>query len=445
VARTVRSAKLETRDARLKLERLSGDKPHWEDVHKGLAIGYRPGSAAWIIRVHIGGTSYRHQKIGKADDFAAANGKDILSFRQVAKLAHIVYDELRDATKVGPDRGKPYTVADAIAAYLAFLEKKPKGAARDARWRANALILPQLGNVPLAKLMKERLQAWLDATAASPPRLRTRNGSEQQFRVIDPADETARRRRQASAKRVWTTLKAALNQAWRNGKVDSDKEWRSLRPFEDVDAARVRWHSKDECRRLINAAQGAFRNLVRAALLSGCRYGALATMKVGDFTVYSVRQRNGTVVRQGSIHIVVYKGRGRPKHIDVALNDEGTEFFERLTAGRAPEALMLLKDDGGPWGKSHQDRLIEEASRNAGIEPPTNFNALRHTWASQAVMDGVPLMVVAKNMGHSDSRMVEKHYGHLAPSYIAEQIRQFGPRFGALPEDDIVTPLGGSD
>jgi hypothetical protein len=35
-------------------------------------------------------------------------------------------------------------------------------------------------------------------------------------------------------------------------------------------------------------------------------------------------------------------------------------------------------------------------------------------------MNGVPLMVVAKNLGHADTRMVEKHYGHLAPSYVAD-------------------------
>ena len=38
-------------------------------------------------------------------------------------------------------------------------------------------------------------------------------------------------------------------------------------------------------------------------------------------------------------------------------------------------------------------------------------------------MNGVPLIVVAKNLGHSDTRMVEKHYGHLAPSYVAVAIR----------------------
>ena len=43
-----------------------------------------------------------------------------------------------------------------------------------------------------------------------------------------------------------------------------------------------------------------------------------------------------------------------------------------------------------------------------------------------------PLLVVAKNLGHSDRRMVEKHYGHLAPSYIADAIRQHAPRFGTV-------------
>jgi len=45
-------------------------------------------------------------------------------------------------------------------------------------------------------------------------------------------------------------------------------------------------------------------------------------------------------------------------------------------------------------------------------------------------MGGVPLIVVAKNLGHADTKMVEKHYGHLAPSYVADAIRAGAPRFG---------------
>ena len=93
---------------------------------------------------------------------------------------------------------------------------------------------------------------------------------------------------------------------------------------------------------------------------------------------------------------------------------------------------MLLKANGGIWRKSHQLRPILEACRRAKIDPPINFHALRHTWASLATMNGVPLLIVAKNLGHTDTRMVEKHYGHLAPSYIAEAIRAGAPRFGKV-------------
>ena len=55
-------------------------------------------------------------------------------------------------------------------------------------------------------------------------------------------------------------------------------------------------------------------------------------------------------------------------------------------------------------------------------------------------MNRVPFLVVAKNLGHSDTRMVEKHYGHLAPGYVVDAIRDGAPRFGVEPSS--VLPLG---
>ena len=69
-----------------------------------------------------------------------------------------------------------------------------------------------------------------------------------------------------------------------------------------------------------------------------------------------------------------------------------------------------------------------------------SFHILRHTWASLAVMNGVPLMVVAKNLGHADTRMVEKHYGHLATELIADAIRAGAPRYH-VKDDKRVVPL----
>jgi len=44
-------------------------------------------------------------------------------------------------------------------------------------------------------------------------------------------------------------------------------------------------------------------------------------------------------------------------------------------------------------------------------------------------MRGVPFAVIAAQLGHTDTRMVEKYYGHLAPNYVAETVRA---NFGTL-------------
>ena len=90
---------------------------------------------------------------------------------------------------------------------------------------------------------------------------------------------------------------------------------------------------------------------------------------------------------------------------------------------------------GSAWGKGHQLRPMKLASERAKIKPAVNFHALRHTWASLSAMNGVPLLVVAKNLGHADTTMVEKHYGHLAPSYIADAIKAGAPKFGFKPSN----------
>jgi integrase len=80
------------------------------------------------------------------------------------------------------------------------------------------------------------------------------------------------------------------------------------------------------------------------------------------------------------------------------------------------------------------------ACDRAGIVPPANFHCVRHTAASLTIMGGAPLMVVAINLGHADTRMVERHYAHLAPSFVADAIRAAAPRFG-MPVSGTVLPL----
>ena len=52
-------------------------------------------------------------------------------------------------------------------------------------------------------------------------------------------------------------------------------------------------------------------------------------------------------------------------------------------------------------------------------------------------MKGVPMGVIAAQLGHSDTRMTEKHYAHLAPSYVADTIRAALPGLGIFEESNV--------
>jgi integrase len=111
------------------------------------------------------------------------------------------------------------------------------------------------------------------------------------------------------------------------------------------------------------------------------------------------------------------------------LTQEGRDFVAQRAAGKPGSARLFLRANGRPWGKSEQQRPLSAACTAARIDPAVNFHGLRHTYASRLAMRGVPLAVIAVQLGHADTRMVEKHYGHLSPSYVADTVRQ---AFGSL-------------
>jgi integrase len=158
---------------------------------------------------------------------------------------------------------------------------------------------------------------------------------------------------------------------------------------------------------------------VQAALQTGCRYGELCRLLCGDFNPDS-----------RTVHVRMSKS-GKPRHVH--LTDEGAAFFAGLTAGREAEQPMF----GRIWKTDQQTALMKRACARASIKPVVSFNILRHSYASLSIMGGVPLMVVARNLGHTTTRMCEIHYGHLAASYVSEAIQAGAPRFG-LEQTNVV-------
>lgn len=419
MARTKRNTKVDTRTARAKLA--PRREPYWTVVSEGCAVGYRKGkTGSWVARWRDPDGRQHYTSLGAADDSMDADAVTILTAGQAQEQARGWFADQVRAHVAGIGSTGPYTVADALDDYMQWFRAHRKSV-RDTERAINAHIRPALGAVEVKDLTTKQVRDWHAALAAAPARVRSAPGEEQAYRSSSDA-----RARKSTANRVLTVLKAALNHAWSEGKVASDDAWRRVRPYREADAVRLRYLSRDEWRRLVNACEPDLRRLVTGALLTGARYGELAAMTVGDWTPDA-----GTVL--------VYEAKsGKPRH--VVLTDEGRACFDSVTAGRPSSERIFTKADGAAWGRSHQTRPLRLACERARIDPPASFHTLRHTYASHMVMAGVPLPVVSNNLGHADTRMTEKHYAHLAPSYLADAIRGRGARFDLAP-DEAVVPL----
>ena len=411
--RKTRSPNLESRSARSALKARSS--AYYASIDRSIDLGYLKGKrdGSWILRYYRGDGKYGFKRFATADDRSEADGESVLDFWQAQHRARELYGKIAGLSGRAP-RGN-FTVADAMADYLEWQEAHRKDY-YNARNRIENHILPVLGKVKAAEITTRQIEKWHRDLASTPPRLRHAADGTIQFRD-HTNDPEAERKRKATANKCLTLLKAALNRARKvRDDVPSDEAWRNAEAFAKVDAARIRWLTIEECRRLINAADPGMRDLVRGALATGARYGELTRLDRADFDP-----------DRGTLHVRTSKA-GADRYVD--LNDEGIELFKQLTAGRPSDAQIFRKADGSRWGKSHQGRPFAAAVKKGKISPSVTFHGLRHSYASLALMNGMTLMVLAHNLGHTDTRMVEKHYGHLANEYKRDMIRATAPTFG---------------
>ena len=237
------------------------------------------------MQIYLGAQKYRFEPIGTADDLSDADGVAILDFWQAQA-------KLREAPRRATTKG-PLTVADVIDDYIEYLEAHKKSAI-DVRRRMAAHVLPVLGDIECSALTAERVHRWHLALARQPAMLRTARGAKRQYRkVVDDDDGENARARKVSANKVLAMLRAALNRAWRAGKISSDLAWRRVQPFKSVEIARQRFLTVAEAQGLINACDLDFRRLVQAALATGARYGELIHSASQTSVQKPARSRSG--------------------------------------------------------------------------------------------------------------------------------------------------------
>jgi integrase len=353
--------------------------------------------------------------LGEADDVRDADGETILSFEQADAAARRWFNEVAGTGS----RRTAQTVSDALDAYIKGFTGKSVASTKA---RIDSIIRPALGHLKLTTLTRQPISEWHKARARSPAMLRTKNGAERRNQRAVTTDDALRARR-ATANRDLTVLKAALNRFGDDHPGLPVHAWREVKPFKGVDGAKLRYLGDDEARRLVNACDPKFRPMVQAALLTGARYGELASLRVSDF------DSKARILRLRDTKA------GKPRI--VYLEDEGSDLFTTAVAGKPGDALVFSRPDGKRWNASQQARYLQRACANGKVIPPATFHDLRRSYGARLALKGTEMAVIAEALGHADERITRRHYAHLSPSYVSSVIRERAAGLGIVARTNV--------
>jgi integrase len=329
-------------------------KPYWRTVRRGAAIGYRVrGSEAgtWVARIFLRGKMHE-TRIGDAAEFTYQ-----------AALAKA------EAWFASMDSGVPRAY-DVLAAIEGYALTKTE----DATPRALATFWRDLRS--LAKHITGELLGREVSTLTT--------GDLESWRAALPV-------KAATKRRVFVVLAAALSNANRLHGVGDLSVWRRVKAVKIPKATRSRLFipTEAEIKDLISKCEPDFAAIVRAALLTGMRYGEIASLECRDLDP-----------KKGTLEV-----RGKTGERTMMLSTAALAYFAEQVKGKTPRASIFTTAEGGAWLKSMQHRRMRAATSIRAFI----FYSLRHYAISKQLSAGIPSALVAKNAGTSE-KMLREHY-----------------------------------
>jgi integrase len=304
--------------------------------------------------------------------------------------------ELRKAIREGKDplvervlfRTTPL-VSDLAAQYITEHcepEKKnrPK-TLKDKRQMIKAVILPNLGRVPVSAVTADDIRRIHNLLKATP----------------------------YYANRVRACLSSMFSYAVAK-KIRADNPITKDSAPKYTEERRERWFEEPELERLETALRAhpnqVAANAIRMLLLTGARKGEVIRATWPQFNLArGVWTKPSAHTKQKHTEHVPLSRQCIRLLNEIRKNAQGEFLFPGRKAGQPIEDLK------GVWGEIRKTAKLEEA----------RLHDLRHTYASHLVSSGVPLAHVGKLLGHTQSQTTERN-AHFADTPLREATNRFG-------------------
>lgn len=161
--------------------------------------------------------------------------------------------------------------------------------------------------------------------------------------------------------------------------------------------------------KLLAAAPAYLRDVLFALQQTGCRPCEVVSVTAADFDpaagVWVLREHKTS-------------GKtGRPRV--VFLPPAVVELCARLAAAH-PTGPLFRRAGGTPFPASYYlPRLVRALRRKLALPESVIPYGMRHTFATDALANGVPDEQVAELLGHTGTAMLHRHYAHLGAKAAA--------------------------
>jgi site-specific recombinase XerD len=131
--------------------------------------------------------------------------------------------------------------------------------------------------------------------------------------------------------------------------------------------------------------------------------------------------------------VVVLHGKGdriRTVGIDTGANPHIEAWMERRRSLNPPSGAPLFCTlRGGPMNPSQVRLMLSRLARRAGIQKRVHPHGFRHTHAYELMMEGIPMPIIQRQLGHASLATTDTYLSHIAPKLVIETMgqRQWNP------------------
>ena len=181
---------------------------------------------------------------------------------------------------------------------------------------------------------------------------------------------------------------------------------------------------------LLAAAEPGWHGIILFGLRTGLRLGELRALRWQDLGLAGRK----VLVRRAAWNSTIGSPKGgRPR--EVPLSEEVLAMLRSLPEPASPSALVFGHPSGRMYNRNEMKWPLWRACKAAGLRK-IGWHALRHSFASQLVMRGVPLKAVQELLGHRDIRTTMR-YAHLSPQSRREAVERLSapPPSEQAPDD----------